>query len=141
MILAHLLVVDDDDRLRTLFATYLTRQGYRVSQAGDGLDALLRLRQEPVDLLITDVNMPRLDGLGLVRRIRMGADTAQIPIILFSGVIDDDEARRAIDAGVDVYLDKSGDLKQLAAAVARLLPMRPTMPEVDRSRSDPMSTE
>ncbi len=118
---ANILIVDDDDRLRTMYATYLIRHGYDVVEAQDGFDALLRLRQVPVDLMIADVNMPKINGLALIRRVRQHPCTLHLPIILFSGVVDIDDMQRAIEAGANACLDKAGDLKEFGATISRLL--------------------
>jgi two-component system, OmpR family, response regulator len=78
-----ILVVDDDPHIRTLLDRVLTRAGYDVAQAEDGLAALAQVAAHAPDLILTDVQMPRLDGIGLARRLTGPAAT--IPVILMSG--------------------------------------------------------
>jgi CheY-like chemotaxis protein len=78
------LFVDDHEPLRTLLDVYLTRRGYHVTTAGDGAEALQRLGDERPDVVITDVQMPNLDGIELARRLRADPSTSEIPIIMVS---------------------------------------------------------
>jgi two-component system, OmpR family, response regulator len=78
-----ILVVDDDPHLRDLLHRVLTRAGYDVEQADDGLAALAQVATHPPDLIVTDVLMPRLDGIGLASRLT--GQAATIPVILMSG--------------------------------------------------------
>jgi len=80
---ATILVVDDDPRIRALLRRVLTRAGYDVEQAEDGLAALEQIAAHAPDLVLTDVLMPRLDGIGLASRLTGRAAT--IPVILMSG--------------------------------------------------------
>jgi len=64
--MAHILVVDDEERIRHLLSIMLTRRGYTVDQAGDGIQALEMIKETPFDMIITDIKMPRMDGTGLL---------------------------------------------------------------------------
>ena len=67
--MAHILIVDDEERMRHLLSIMLTRKGHRVEQAGDGVEALEMIESTPFDMVITDIKMPRLDGTGLLKRV------------------------------------------------------------------------
>jgi CheY-like chemotaxis protein len=112
-----ILVVDDESRIRKLVSGFLSRRGYRVRTAGDGQEALALLASDPPRLLITDLNMPRLDGLALIELVRAGAACPPLPIIVLSA-----QSESPAQALADAYLVKPVDLSGLAAAVEALLP-------------------
>lgn len=80
-----ILVVEDDDDLRRLFRTALTIAGYDVFEAGDGLDALLRIDHSPPDLIVLDLMLPRLSGMVVQQEIAAQALTRDIPIVVITG--------------------------------------------------------
>src|SRR3712207_5424723 len=99
----RVLVVDDEPQIRRFLNTGLSGRGYTVINASDGLEALDKLTAEQPDLVILDLGMPRLDGVGVIRRVR---EWSQVPIIVLS-VRDDDRGKvEALDAGADDYLTK-----------------------------------
>jgi len=81
--MALILIVDDDPTLRTLFEQYLTNSGYSVALAADGREGLDLMRQQKPDLIITDIMMPEMDGLEIIREIR--AHHPELPVIAISG--------------------------------------------------------
>jgi two-component system, chemotaxis family, sensor kinase CheA len=105
---ARLLVVDDALMVRELERSILERAGYAVRVAADGAEALAMLRREPADLVLTDLEMPGLDGFALTRAIRADAGLAGIPVLVLSGRESADERRRAHEAGANEFLFKSG---------------------------------
>ena len=101
----HALVIDDDSRLRQVLVRLLRLGGFAtVDQAGDGQEALQALSRQPADLIVTDFQMPRMDGLALVRHLRSAGD--QTPIIMISGHGQPQQIVAAIKAGVNNYLPK-----------------------------------
>src|SRR5262245_44193991 len=95
------LVVDDEDQLRRLASAQLRRAGYEVTLAADGQEALARLAEATPDLVVSDVMMPVLDGLGLLQELRAQSATRGIPVILLTakGTVDDRVA--GLDLGAD----------------------------------------
>ena len=118
----HILVVDDSITTRTLEESVLMAAGYRVTTAVNGVDALRLVQEGGVDLVVSDVEMPRLDGLGLTEQIRATAAYAKLPIILVTS-LDKPEARaRGLEAGADAYIMKSSfDQDTLLGIVRQLL--------------------
>jgi two-component system chemotaxis sensor kinase CheA len=116
------LVVDDTGVVRELERSILEEAGYRVRTARDGREALAALADELPDLVVTDVDMPNLDGLALTRAIRADRALAGLPVVVVTSKAAEADRRRAMDAGADGYLVK-GDLDQraLLEAVGRLL--------------------
>jgi CheY-like chemotaxis protein len=102
------LVVDDSPLVRDIVAGTLRSYGLHVLVASDGEEALAVLAAQPgVDIVLTDMDMPRLDGLGLVRAIRSGAKGQNVPVVAISMRGNESEKRIAMEAGVQAYIDKS----------------------------------
>ncbi|MBN1661287.1 MAG: response regulator [Anaerolineae bacterium] len=125
--LPHILVVDDSLNTREIERTILEAEGYRVDLARDGLDALRVIEQASkedlfYDLLIVDIEMPRLDGLSLTARLREEAHYQRVPIIIVSSRDQEEDRRRGLDAGADAYIVKGTfDQEDLTTTVASLL--------------------
>lgn len=118
-----ILVVDDSLTTRTLERNVLESQGFRVKLSVDGIDALELLRQDhSIDLVVADVEMPRLDGFGLLAAMKNDAALEQIPIILMTSRDDDADIKRGLDLGADAYLTKQKfDQRELLATINQLL--------------------
>ncbi|WP_019904464.1 response regulator [Methylobacterium sp. 77] len=119
-----ILVVDDSITTRTLEKGILESAGYRVVVCVDGQDALDRLRAgiERVDLIVADVEMPRLDGFGLLKALRADEAFARLPLILMTSRGDADDVARGLGLGADAYLTKQTfDQRQLLDTIGQLL--------------------
>ncbi|KAB1071469.1 hybrid sensor histidine kinase/response regulator [Methylobacterium planeticum] len=119
-----ILVVDDSITTRTLEKSILEAAGYRVVVCVDGQDALDRLRAaiETVDLVVADVEMPRLDGFGLLKALRAEDAFARLPVILMTSRGDAEDVARGLDLGADAYLTKQKfDQRQLLDTIGQLL--------------------
>ncbi|MEO8293120.1 MAG: response regulator [Actinomycetota bacterium] len=120
--LGTILVVDDALTVRELERSILERAGYEVHTASDGADALARLGERPVDLVLTDIEMPNLDGFGLIEAIRRHESLSTVPVVILTTRSDDASRRRGLDAGADGYVVKNDfDGATLVATVERLL--------------------
>jgi two-component system chemotaxis sensor kinase CheA len=116
------MVVDDALMVRELQRSILERGGYAVRTASDGAEALGMLAELPADLVVTDVEMPNLDGLHLIQSIRRHPRLANIPILIVSSHGSDEDHQRGLDAGADAYIVKTSfDEVGLLSAVSRLL--------------------
>jgi two-component system chemotaxis sensor kinase CheA len=116
------MVVDDALMVRELQRSILERGGYTVRTASDGAEALAMLAELPADLVVTDVEMPNLDGLDLTRSIRRHPRLANIPVLIVSTHGSDEDHQRGLDAGADAYIVKTSfDEVGLLSAVSRLL--------------------
>ncbi|RDK08924.1 hybrid sensor histidine kinase/response regulator [Cupriavidus lacunae] len=102
----RVLVVDDSLTVRELQRKLLAGRGYDVAVAVDGMDGWNVLRAEPFDLVITDIDMPRMDGIELVRRIRQDAALRQLPVMVVSYKDREQDRQRGLEAGADYYLAK-----------------------------------
>jgi CheY-like chemotaxis protein len=117
-----LLVVDDSLMVRELQRSILERAGYQVQTANDGREALTMLTEHPPDLVITDIEMPNVDGIALTANIRSHPRLANIPVLIVTSRTNEDDHRRGLDAGADALIVKSAfDEASLLAAVSRLL--------------------
>lgn len=117
-----LLVAEDSITSRMLIKGMLETAGYRVSTASDGMEALARLRSERFDLLVSDVEMPRLGGLDLTLRIRADRRLAELPVVLVTALETREDRERGVEAGANAYIVKSGlEKDSLIEAVRRLV--------------------
>ncbi len=117
--LGRVLVVDDDHDLRRALARQLKLEGWQVVDVEDGTHAVavVRTEREPFDCVVSDINMPGLDGFGLIEQVR--DHDGDLPVLLMTGDPSLDGAVRAIDSGAVSYLKKPFDQEALASAVAR----------------------
>jgi CheY-like chemotaxis protein len=111
-------VVDDDGAIRRAVRKLLERHGYEVHECGDGAEALTILETNPPDILLTDLNMPGLDGMGLLRTLRRSG--SKVRIIVFSGVGQGPVLDVAKQLGAHATLDKPFTAAQLLAVVAKV---------------------
>jgi two-component system chemotaxis sensor kinase CheA len=117
------LVVEDSLTIRELQRSILEAAGYRVQTASDGRNALAHLdRDDEIDLVVTDVEMPEMTGIELTRAIRAHATRSTLPVVIVTSLGDDDDRRRGIEAGADAYMVKQRfDQHDLLETVERLV--------------------
>jgi two-component system chemotaxis sensor kinase CheA len=119
-----ILVVDDSITTRTLEKSILEAQGYQVRLAVDGLDALALLQSGAsiIDLVVADIEMPRMDGFSLLQAIKSDASLASLPVVLMTSRADPLDVRRGLELGAEAYLTKQKfDQRELLATIGRLL--------------------
>ncbi|MFH0942320.1 MAG: response regulator transcription factor, partial [Chloroflexota bacterium] len=114
----RVLVVDDDAKTAELVKLYLHRDGYRVTLAYDGIEALRLAREGHPDLVVLDLMLPRLDGLEVLRRLRAESD---VPVILLTARTTDEDKVTGLGLGADDYVTKPFSPKELAARVRAVL--------------------
>ncbi|MBV9852800.1 MAG: response regulator [Armatimonadetes bacterium] len=116
------LIVEDSITSRMLLKNILESAGYRVATAVDGVDALTTLRTRDFDLVVSDVDMPRMNGFDLTARIREDKTWAEIPVVLVTARDTREDRERGIDVGASAYLVKSSfDQSNLLAVIRRLI--------------------
>jgi two-component system chemotaxis sensor kinase CheA len=118
------MVVDDSITTRTLEKSILEAQGYRVVLAVDGVDALhaLRAGQTLVDLVVADIEMPRMDGFALLQAIKADASLSALPVILMTSRNDPADIQRGMELGAEAYITKQKfDQRELLATIGRIL--------------------
>lgn len=116
-----ILVVEDEAPLLTLLRYNLEKQGFRVEEAADGQEALLRVAETKPDLIVLDWMLPTLSGLEVCRQIRRRPNTRDLPIIMVTARSEDQDAVRALDTGADDYISKPFAMDALLARIRALL--------------------
>ena len=116
--LAHVLVVDDDARLRELLRRYLTENGFRVATAANAGEARLRMADLAFDLIVLDVMMPAESGLELTHDLRR---TTQVPILLLTAMGEVDDRIKGLESGADDYLAKPFEPRELVLRLRTIL--------------------
>ncbi len=114
----HILVVDDDEEIRTLLADYLERNGFRVSTLPDGRDLVNTLEERAVDLLVLDLMLPGTDGLTLCRDLR---SRSRMPVLILSARGEDVDRIVGLEMGADDYLGKPFHPRELLARIRAIL--------------------
>ena len=119
-----ILVADDDDDIRALVSFRLERAGYEVIEARDGEEALRVAHEQSPDLAVLDVMMPKLTGDEVTRRIRVDEAIRQMPVILLTARVQEDDVARGFEAGADDYIKKPFSPQELRARVQAVLGRR-----------------
>ncbi|RKY67101.1 MAG: response regulator [Candidatus Latescibacterota bacterium] len=118
---ALILVAEDSPTVRKLVTLALKAQGFRVVQAQDGMDALEKLARYEVDLIITDLNMPNMDGYSLIQAIRENEHLKDVPIIVLSSEAKEEDKQKAFALGADSYLVKPFNARRVQFEVAKFI--------------------
>lgn len=130
----YVLVVEDEDALATLLHYNLDKEGYRVSVAADGEEALTQVNEQLPDLIVLDWMLPKVSGIEVCRRLRGRADTRNVPIIMLTARSEESDRIRGLDTGADDYLVKPFSMTELTARIRAVLRrIRPGLAE-DRTR-------
>ncbi|MGC9955079.1 MAG: response regulator [Rhizomicrobium sp.] len=114
------LTVDDSRTMRDMLASALIQSGYRVVQADDGVQAIGMLANETPDVIITDINMPRLDGFGFIEEVRSNPKYRAIPILVLTTENSPEMKERARKSGATGWLVKPFDTAKLTDAIRRV---------------------
>jgi len=116
-----ILIADDNDDTRMMFATVLTARGYRVAEAGDGEEAIEVILRENPGLVLLDLELPRLNGLSVLRRLRNELKKIDVPVVVITGY--EQHFETAVAAGCDDYLLKPIDFERLETLLDYYLPL------------------
>jgi excisionase family DNA binding protein len=117
-----ILIVDDDERLREFVRVNLEMEGYSVVEAADAEAGLAALDEEPPDLILLDVMMPEVDGWEMLRRVQERHGVGTIPVIMFSGKVEEEDLRTAASRGAQGFIGKPFNPQQLIESTKQLLP-------------------
>lgn len=118
----HILIVDDSKTVRNLVAFIMKKEGFRVTTAEDGLDGLEKLYGAgKVDLIVSDINMPRMDGLTFIKALREQANYRDLPIVVLSTEGEDRDIDSAISIGANIYMVKPAQPEKLMKNIKMLL--------------------
>ena len=116
-----ILIVDDDDKLREFVRVNLEMEGYSVREASSAEDGLKALEEEPPDLILLDVMMPQVDGWEMLQRVQRHG-VGSIPVIMFSGKVDEESLKRATSRGAQGFIGKPFNPQQLIDSTKQLVP-------------------
>jgi DNA-binding response OmpR family regulator len=132
-----ILLVDDEDAVQKLLAYPLERDGFRVVQARDGEEALERFEREPIDLVVLDVMLPKLDGLEVCKRLRTASS---VPIIMLTARDDELDKVLGLELGADDYITKPFSIREFRSRVRALL-RRASAPRADEQPDELIETD
>ena len=127
-----ILLVDDEDAIQKLLTYPLERDGYRVVQARDGEEALLRFAEEEIDLVVLDIMLPKIDGLEVCKRIRAGST---VPIIMLTARDDELDKVLGLELGADDYITKPFQIREFRSRVRAVL-RRAATPHLGSKRDE-----
>ena len=130
----HILVVDDESRIRSIIRKYAEFDGHTVTEAGDGMEAVLLCRKNEYDLIIMDIMMPELDGFSACREIRK---ITQTPIIMLSARGEEYDRINGFEVGIDDYVIKPFSPKELMLRVEAIMKRVKTVPTQANAQSKP----
>jgi two-component system chemotaxis response regulator CheY len=119
--LKKILITDESDELKTELSSILKTSGYDVVEAANGADALNRLEEHKIALLITDVNMPEIDGITLLKIIRGKDEYGKLPVLLLTGETDDDIITEARLSGANAWILKPFQKEHLVNVINKYL--------------------
>ncbi len=121
MTAANILVVEDEDALATLLQYNLEKEGYRVTLAGDGEEAMTLAAEQAPDLVVLDWMLPKVSGIEVCRRLRARGETRNLPIIMLTARGEETDRIRGLDTGADDYVVKPISMTELAARIRAVL--------------------
>ena len=130
----HILVVDDESRIRSIIRKYAEFDGHEVTEAGDGMEAVLLCRKNEYDLIIMDIMMPELDGFSACREIRK---ISQTPIIMLSARGEEYDRINGFEVGIDDYVIKPFSPKELMLRIEAIMKRVKTTPAPDVTAHKP----
>jgi two-component system, cell cycle response regulator DivK len=116
-----ILVADDNTASRELIREVLEMSGYDVVEAADGQDAVTRARENVPDLVLVDIQMPRLDGYGVLRELRADPRLSNLQVVALTAFAMQGDRERALDAGFDGYITKPVEIAALRQEIKKLL--------------------
>ena len=120
-----ILIVEDETEVREVYSRTLRQAGYEVQEAGHALAAVCAMVRAGADLVLTDIHMPIMDGLELVRELKAHEDTRLVPIVAITGHDTPENRAAAFDAGCVGYITKPVDTAEFLKLIARFLPTAP----------------
>lgn len=116
-----IMIVDDCPTTRKLLGLYLRGRGFDLVFAENGLDALEKLSREKISLVLSDLNMPYMDGMELLRSIRSNPTLSHIPFLMVTTEADEEEKKKALDSGADGYLVKPVTAEVILQNIRKIL--------------------
>jgi putative two-component system response regulator len=131
-----ILCVDDEEGNLKLLESILVHNGFQVVCASSGTDALLKIKSQPIDLVISDITMPGMDGIDLCRKVKADPKLSDIPIIMVTGLSSHEDRIRGIEVGVEDYFTKPYNQTELLARIKILLKVKKLSDERRRAEEE-----
>jgi two-component system chemotaxis response regulator CheY len=116
-----IMVVDDSTSIRQMVTFTIKNSGYDVVEAVDGQDALAKMSEQPVNMVVTDLNMPNLDGIGLIKNIRLDPAHKYIPVVMLTTESQEEKKQEGRQAGATGWIVKPFKPDQLIAVIRKVL--------------------
>ncbi len=117
----RILIIDDEEKLCALVTTFLEKKGYSAVSAKNGKQGIKAARYRIPDLILLDINMPKMDGFAVLEQLKADARTMSIPVIMLSGRGDDESKLRAASLYSEHYITKPFDLEELDGKINQML--------------------
>jgi two-component system chemotaxis response regulator CheY len=118
------LVVDDSEIVRKIMSNLVSKLGFQVIEAVDGIDAIEKSLEHDVKLFVVDINMPGLDGISFVKRLRKTAKYKDTPVVIVSTESDEKDIKMAFEAGADLYFTKPVKIDNFLQKVGNLIKLK-----------------
>ncbi|NQU16735.1 MAG: response regulator [Candidatus Saganbacteria bacterium] len=118
----RILSIDDNPANRKIIFDLLTNQGYEIIEAVDGREGLKKAKDLKPDLILMDIQLPEMDGFEVLKLVRAGRETKNIPVIILSSYAMPGDAEKGLAAGCNAYLPKPYNLKELLETIRKLIP-------------------
>jgi two-component system chemotaxis response regulator CheY len=118
------LVVDDSEIVRKIMSNLVSKLGFQVLEAVDGIDAIEKSLEHDIKLFVVDINMPGLDGISFVKRLRKTAKYKDTPVVIVSTESDEKDIKMAFEAGADLYFTKPVKIDNFLQKVGNLIKLK-----------------
>jgi len=119
--MAKILVVDDDDTILLVFKAHLSKAGHTIETAIDGMDALAKAPAFRPELIILDINMPRMSGFEVAKKLKENPETRTIPIFIMTSLKQEVNIKKAYELGIDEYITKPTNVEHLKLRIDKFL--------------------
>ena len=119
--MAKILIVDDDETILLVFRTYLSKAGHTVETAVDGEEALEKVSSFKPELVLLDINMPKLSGFEVAKKLKENPETRNIPIFIMTSLKQEMNIKKAYEFGIDEYITKPTNIEHLKLRIDKFL--------------------
>lgn len=130
--MAKILIVDDDEPIRIVLQTYLTNDGHSVETAADGVEALEKVPVFRPELILLDVNMPKMSGFEVVKRLKENPETRNIPIFIMTALSQEVNIRKGYQLGIDEYITKPSNIEHLKLRINKYFGKKTHLPNAEK---------
>lgn len=124
--MAKILVVDDDETMLLIFRAYLSKAGHEIETAADGMAGLEKVASFSPELIILDVNMPKMSGFEMAKQLKENPATKDIPIFIMTSLKQEANIKKGYDLGIDEYITKPTNIEHLKLKISKFLERKRT---------------